>query len=99
MAGLSIALNATVINQAIGKVAQDLNEAMENVNQMAVFLATWTDEDLAAFGLSTDDITKIRSAYTDLKNLYDIYRGAQTLPAVYDHKQFARLIWGFGFQP
>ncbi len=97
MAGLSIDLNATEINRTAGGVAQDLQEAMVKVQQFKEFLDTWDDAALAGFGLSSADIITIRSVFVDLAQIRNLYVGGATLAVAYDHRTFAKRIFGFGF--
>jgi hypothetical protein len=95
--GLNRSLTADEINRRAGTIAKDLNEAMNDVGNLKIFFDTWDDTALAAYGLSTDDITTLRAVVTDLNQIRNLYLGGQTLTVAYDHRTFARRIWGFGF--
>ncbi|SRR6266498_4167198 len=95
--GLNRSLTAAEINQRVGSIAKNLNQVMGDVGNLKVFLDTWDDAALAGYGLSTDDITLIRTVVADLVQLRNLYLGTATLTVAYDHRTFARRIWGLGF--
>ncbi len=95
--GLNKSLTAEEINRRAGTIAKDINEAMNNIGNLKVFFDTWDDTALAGYGLTTDDITTLRAVVNDLNQIRNLYLGGTTLITAYDHRTFARRIWGFGF--
>ncbi len=79
-------------------MATGLNRSLTaaEINQRVGSIAR-DDAALAGYGLSTDDITLIRTVVADLVQLRNLYLGTATLTVAYDHRTFARRIWGLGF--
>ena len=91
-----INLNASDINTRAGVIAHSLQKALNDVVQFKFFLDGATDEQLTALGMSQDDIGTIKSAFTDLAQLAEIYCGDGTLVSAKDFRAFARRVWGMG---
>lgn len=96
-AGYNADLTKRIIDQAAGKVAQDVNAAMTEIQAFKDYLDGQVDADLTALGYSAGDVANLRSALADLSQLRTIYLGTAALAAVKDFRVFARRIWGTGY--
>lgn len=98
MAGSNSTLSANEINAKAGRVAKALHMAFEDIGLMQDFFQTWSDAELAGYGLSQADIDLLRSAFNDLDQIRLIYRGQQALAVAQNFRANAKKIWGFGFE-
>jgi hypothetical protein len=98
MAGLSRGISGDQVQITLGTIARDLHQAMKRTQEGVDFLAANTDQDLLTdYQISGADAALLRAAYTDLDELWRIYRGADPLPAAKNFRQTVRRIFGLGF--
>jgi hypothetical protein len=67
---------------------------LRNVQIFKAFLDTQTDAALQALGYSAGDVAVLRSAYTDLDKLRQVYEGVATQGTTYDFRTFAKQLVG-----
>lgn len=81
-----------------GRIARDLNVAMERVADFAYWLDGVGSPGLVALGYTEAEAATLLSAYDDLDQLRAIFQGAENLPDAKDFRTFTRRIWGFGME-
>jgi hypothetical protein len=92
-------LTKAELDNATGSVVSSLYATMDNVDKIAAVLDGYTSAQLVSAGLCVDttDGDRLKSAWTDLKNLSAIWRGSAatgTMPR--DHRAFAKFLLGTG---
>jgi len=95
--GLTAGLTRADIDSRSGKIAQQLNTTMEDVDDFKYFLDGFTDQQLIELGYNDEEVAVLRSSYGDLDQLRQIYQGLVGLAGTKDFRAFARRIWGTGF--
>ena len=95
---MSVGLNPSrgEIDQQAGIIARDLDSATSRCLDFKSYLDGKQDAELVALGYTQEDVTLLKSAYTDAAKLAAIFRGVTSDAAVYDYRTFLRQIWGFG---
>ena len=87
------------LNSQVGGQAVALRECLRNIQRFKVQLDAITDATLLAapISLAQADINNLRSAYTDMNDLGNIYLGVASshLTGTYDYRTFSKLLWGF----
>lgn len=73
MAGYAV--NQQVIDNRVGALVVQVREVLEDVQRVNTFLADQTDADLEAMGYTAEEVTTLKSAFTDLDKLSDIANG------------------------
>jgi hypothetical protein len=84
----------TDIDNRAGNLSVSLRDVLRNVQIFKAFLDTQTDAGLQALGYSSGDVATLRSAYTDLDKLRQIYEGTATQGTTYDFRTFAKQLAG-----
>jgi hypothetical protein len=95
---MSVGLNPSkgeIDNQA-GIIARDLDSATSRCLDFKNYLDGKADADLVALGYTEEEVTILKSAYTDAAKLATIFRGLVAEPSIYDYRTFLKQIWGFG---
>ncbi len=93
--GLAAFQTANDINSMAGGMARDLHSVLGRIAAFQSFLVA-TDLKAAPYSMSPDDETSIKSAFTDLAQLGQVYEGAATRTPAYDYRTFAKRLYGFG---
>jgi hypothetical protein len=89
-AGFAEALTKATINQVIGRIAVQLRETFELVDQFDAWHAGVGSAGLQAdFNFTSTDAAVVGSVITDFKDLEQIYHGAQALASVYDFRTWS----------
>lgn len=89
-----LAVTKDQLDTQAGAAARSVLTAFGSVRDVKAYLDTKTSSDLVAMGYAQADADLLKSAYTDLGKLADLFDGLQTQASVYDFKTFARQIWG-----
>jgi hypothetical protein len=82
-----IAYNLASLQQQAGQALISLRDALTAVQQQVVWLGSFQDADLLTMGMSQDDLTATRAAYTDMALLVKVVQGLAPVPAAYDFRQ------------
>jgi hypothetical protein len=95
-----MSVGLTVTKQEIDNRSGDLARAFQDhfidVNTLQSFLLRTPNADLEAMGYTADEVAALKTAYTDLAQLSQIWVGAAALPAAKDFRQFVQRLWGVG---
>jgi hypothetical protein len=78
-----------------GSVARKLNQAFEEAINMGYYLEGKTEDDLIALGYTSQEVAVLKTAFVDLTQLADIYRGVAALAAPKDFRAFARQLFAW----
>ena len=84
------------IDTRAGDIARAFQKQFEDVATMQGYLLQTPDADLVALGFTSDEVTSLKSAFTDLEQLSRIWVGAEALAAPKDFRTFVRRLWGVG---
>ena len=100
----------TDVDAEITIISRALNDQLNNVRLFKFWLDTKADVDLTNLGYSAGEVAQLRSAFTDLDKLRQVYEGTFVVTAGgspgtgtpgagngYDFRTFAKLMFGFGF--
>jgi ethanolamine utilization microcompartment shell protein EutL len=91
-------ISGTEVQGRLGAIARNLNVAITAVEDGAAFLAANDDATLNSFyAITAGDAAVLRSAFTDMSLLLQVYRGAATVTPVKDFRVFLARIYGLGF--
>lgn len=84
------------IDARSGDLARAFQDHFIDVNTLQSFLARTPDGDLIALGYTADEVASLKTAYTDLAQLSQIWIGAEALAAPKDFRTFVQRLWGVG---
>lgn len=84
------------IDNRAGDLARAFQDHFIDVATMQGYLAATAEADLVALGYTTDEVATLKTAFTDLAQLGNIWMGAEALPAPKDFRVFVRRLWGVG---
>lgn len=79
-----------------GDLARTFQRAFGDVVTMQSFLVATPEADLIELGYTADEVATLKTAFTDLMQLGDIWIGAEALPAPKDFRVFVSRMWGVG---
>lgn len=82
------------INSAASQIARQVFSALQNAQQMKAWLDGKLDADLIALGFSSGDVAILKSAFTDLDKVRQIFEGSITQSTTYDFRQFSKQLLG-----
>lgn len=92
-AGLNANLTLSGVNSQAGALCASLQSIFRQIDEFQQFLLA-TDLTQSPILMGSADQAVIKSAFTDLEKLYQIFIGAQTQGTAYDFRTFAKQIWG-----
>lgn len=95
-AGQTASLTLANVNSTAGSLCIQLLNLMNQIQQFQAFLAA-TDLTQAPWSMSAADQANLKSAFTDLDQLRQVFQGLATRTPAYDYRAFVKLIDGFGF--
>lgn len=96
-AGLTANMTLSQFNQQAGGILLNLQQALDQVNEMDVFLAAQGTAGLNTLvGMASADATTLISAYTDAQKLRNIFYNSATLTNSYDFTTFIKQVIGSG---
>ena len=84
------------IDSRAGDIARRFQDTFGDVVTMQQYLAATPNTDLETMGYTPDEVATLKTAFTDLMQLGDIWTGAQPLPASKDFRVFVSRLWGVG---
>ena len=82
------------INSAAAQIARQVFGALNNVQQMKAWLDTQIDADLIALGFTAGEVATLKSAFTDLDKIRQIFQGLEVQATQYDARTFSKLLLG-----
>lgn len=95
---MSVGLTVTKadLDQRAGAIALDLRSVFYRIQIYKQTLDTLTVANLQALGyaVSPDEASELKSAFTDMDKLRQIYEGTATQATTYDFRTFAKLLTG-----
>lgn len=93
---MSVGLGATkqTIDQRGGGACLNLRNAIDEVARYKNWLDTKTEQDLIDLGYTSGEVAILKSAFTDLAQLADIYYGRSNLTNAKDFTTFAKQLTG-----
>jgi hypothetical protein len=84
----------TDVDARSGQLALQLRDTLRQVQLFKAWLDTKTDANLLALGYAQADVDLLKSAYTDLDQLRQVYEGSATRTPAYDYRTFSKLLIG-----
>jgi hypothetical protein len=95
---MSVGLETTKaeLDARAGDLARQFQRSFGDVVTLQEYLLATSDADLVALGYTTDEVASLKTAFTDLMQLANIWIGAEPLPAAKDFRVFVRRLWGIG---
>jgi hypothetical protein len=84
------------IDMRAGDLARSFQRTFGDVVTMQQFLLATPTETLVALGYSDQEVATLKTAFTDLTELANIWIGATALPAAKDFRAFVKQLWGVG---
>jgi hypothetical protein len=79
-----------------GDIARAFQDRFIDVGTMQSFLLATPNADLEALGYTADDVATLKTAFTDLAQLANIWAGQEALAAAKDFRVFVSRLWGVG---
>jgi hypothetical protein len=86
----------TDIDVRAGGAAKAVRDALASAATMHTWLLAKPDGDLTALGYTPTEVAQLKSAFTDLNQLNEIYYGRLNLTTAKDFTTFAKLLVGLG---
>lgn len=80
------------IDVRAGQLARALRTVLTEIGDFKGWVDTQTDQNLTDLGCSAGDISSLRSSYTDMEHLHQVYLGLATRTPAYDYRTFAKLL-------
>lgn len=93
---LGIAVGKAELDARAGQVALNLRQAFYQVGLVKDLLDTLTVGNLETMGYTTYEANAIKSAFSDLATLRDVWQGSAAQTPAHDFRLWAKLLWGFG---
>ena len=84
------------IDTRAGDIARAFQDHFGDVVTMQAFLAATANADLEALGYTPEDVATLKTAFTDLMQLAEIWTGAAALATPKDFRVFVSRLWGVG---
>jgi hypothetical protein len=82
------------VDSRAGSLAVTVRDDLARIRQFKAWLDTQTDGNLTGLTYTTAEVATLRSAYTDLDKLAQVYLGLATQGTTYDFQTFAKLLTG-----
>jgi hypothetical protein len=79
-----------------GDIARQFQRSFSDVVTLQEYLVATPDADLIALGYTDAEVASLKTAFTDLMQLANLWIGAEALPAAKDFRVFVRRLWGVG---
>ncbi len=73
-----------------GNLAANLRNCLDDIAKYKAWLDATVDADLTALGYTSGEVAVLKSAFTDLNKVRDIYYGVATQSSTYDFTTFAK---------
>lgn len=97
---MSVGLSPTKsqIDSAAGSEVNELEMRFSRIERIKAWLDETPDATLEAapYSYTNGEVAILKSAYSDLKQLIDIYRGGANLASAKDFRAFAKQLRGLG---
>jgi len=84
------------VNQRAGDIARSFQRGFDDVLTMKGYLDATPDQDLIELGFTAEEVTTLKSAFSDLAQLGTIWSGQAALADPKDFRTFVRQLWGVG---
>lgn len=82
------------IDSRAGSLAIALRDIFTQISRFEAWLAAQTDQSLINLGYTSTEVAQLKSAFTDLDQLRQVYEGTATRSPAYDYRTFAGLLVG-----
>jgi len=93
---VGLPVSKSEVDNRAGQIAKSFQKAFNDVATMQSYLVQTPNADLVALGYTDQEVATLKTAYTDLAQLADIWIGKSSLPAAKDFRTFVRQLWGVG---
>ena len=93
---IGLPLTKTELDSVMGATARDIRLSLRRAADIKYVLDQKTTQDLVDLGYTAGEVAVLKSAYTDLSKLNDIFNGSATQATAYDFRAFAKQVWGTG---
>jgi hypothetical protein len=95
---MSVGLPAskTELDARSGDIARAFQKNFGDVVTMQQYLLATSEADLVALGYTSGEVATLKTAFTDLMQLGEIWTGSAALPAPKDFRTFVSRLWGVG---
>jgi hypothetical protein len=84
------------IDSRAGDLARAFQDHFADVVTMQAFLTKTPNADLETMGYTPDEVATLKTAFTDLTQLGQIWTGSAALAAAKDFRIFVSRLWGVG---
>lgn len=82
------------IDNRAGSLALSLRDELQRIRLFQTWLTGQPDASLTAVGYTSGEVATLKSAFTDLDKLAQVYLGLTTQSSTYDFQTFAKLLVG-----
>ena len=95
---MSVGLPATKqeLDTRSGDIARQFQRSFGDVATLQQYLLATSEADLVALGYTSGEVASLKTAFTDLMQLADIWTGHAPLPEAKDFRTFVSRLWGVG---
>jgi len=95
---MSVGLEVTKkeIDTRSGDTCRAFQRAFDDVITMQSYLNSTPDADLVNLGYTSNEVAVLKTAFTDLTQLGNIFIGAASLTTAKDFRTFVKQVWGVG---
>lgn len=94
MAG--VPFNKDAVNHSLGSVVQQVYASLDNVRKVQAALVATPNQTFLDMGFTQADVDSMKSAFTDLDNLRQVFEGGRNQTTAYDFRTFAKRLIGIG---
>lgn len=84
------------VNSTAAQIARMVFNTFRAVEQFQEWLATKTENDLIALGFTSGEVAILKSSFTDLDKVRQVFEGSATQASAYDARTFAKQLLGCG---
>jgi hypothetical protein len=93
---VGLGTNKNQLDTQAGAIALRFQQNFEDVVTMQGYLTATSEADLIALGYTSNEVATLKTAFSDLMQLGDIWRGSVALPEAKDFRVFVSRLWGMG---
>jgi len=93
---IGIQVTKQSLNDVAGNISLALEQTFRRVDSLKFTFDSTADQTLIDLGFTAEEVAVFKTAFTDLAQLADVYRGEDTQATAKDYRTFARRLWGLG---
>jgi hypothetical protein len=93
---VGLTVTKTELDTRAGDIARSFQDRFADVITMQAFLNKTPNADLETMGYTPDEVATLKTAFSDLTQLSEIWIGSAALAGPKDFRVFVSRLWGVG---